>query len=339
MRTDLAHRNRIHDLISSVFLSEPYDPIQCVDLLEDCKEECLQHGLAFSYIISQNIEPIGVSPLDFELLRCDPEKPELLLYLIDQFDGPSQRLDWAIRKACLRREYGGDEIYQQFSPLLHEHDIPALNLQHSFTELDQLKGFAGHISISLYPSALQSVAGASGSFSPLVRNNQLPRSLDKVIVQFLVAKRAWRVVVSNESLKFILLDGPSADVDVQIHVTATAPSEVPEPEPEAEKVESVDDDLDYSDDDVTMAESDANHAADKDVGDIIDEMIAVVSYELLFLTLSSAYIHPRRSPTLQLMSSRQLHRNKDLRCPKLKHLYPSHQHTYSHSPKLEITKL
>ncbi|THH04512.1 hypothetical protein EW145_g5471 [Phellinidium pouzarii] len=138
MRIDLVARNSLRDVIFSAMMSEHLTSAERVALLEDCRAsaETSSLGIPFREILSEPIEPLGVSPLMYELTSCQPDWDgisddtglEVVHYLIEHWTenvlklGKVGMLSWVIRTAFLRRfdEEGGNRLFKQLLPIIFE---------------------------------------------------------------------------------------------------------------------------------------------------------------------------------------------------------------------------
>ncbi|EJC98854.1 uncharacterized protein FOMMEDRAFT_148872 [Fomitiporia mediterranea MF3/22] len=132
-RVDILARNTLREMIVSAVLLDSLSPPERVALLDAYRAEAESSklGIPFREILSEPMEPLGITPLMYEIMGCTPEWEiidagipdfglEMVTYLITQWSdnftkyGRMGVLENVIRAACLRRlddDYEGNKLF------------------------------------------------------------------------------------------------------------------------------------------------------------------------------------------------------------------------------------
>ncbi|KAH8108679.1 hypothetical protein DFH11DRAFT_1066181 [Phellopilus nigrolimitatus] len=273
-RIDLGARGALREVVFSALMSDTLSPRERVALLDDCKATAKQSGLGipFRELLSEPMQPFGVPPLMYELMSCQPDWDgindedfgngmELVLFLIEYWNenviahGNMGMLSWVVRTACLRRadEEGGNKLFQQLrSTIFHrrgyrsgyaDYDILVTPLGAQGTKpSSSFPDFSALISLPCFASQLAHTTSQNeipGDVSQVSRGKKpLPPDPARVNVDFLAARRAWRLEIDSNELKLELVDGPGGSepcesedepalyIDARVNVVAPDPADL-----------------------------------------------------------------------------------------------------------------
>lgn len=263
-RIDLNARNNLRALISSIILSETDTAPERASLLEDCAASAEESGLGipFSELISEPMDTLDVSPLMYELLRCEPDWDginddatgtglEVVLFLVERWKedtlvhGSAGSLLSVVRRSCLRRADGdaGNRLFQRLGPVVANKtpNVAHFDYDLTITSLSRSRGFHVFISLSDAEGQFQRALNSSYGIPP-----REPRSLasaweckrhsltaqENILIEFLAEERAWSLKLGTNTVKLSLLEGPRSgsndgdeDVDVDARVRLVAPAD------------------------------------------------------------------------------------------------------------------
>ncbi len=95
-------------------INDALKPMEAVELLQDLSEGCQDAGVALSELLAEEMYVGGVTPLAYEILRCDRTALELATFLIAETT--SSKVPWIVRNACFIRN--DNELLQQLRSVI-----------------------------------------------------------------------------------------------------------------------------------------------------------------------------------------------------------------------------
>lgn len=222
-RDDLAVRRHVRDMIAEVMTSNT-DPVNVVEILELCRQQCQAAGVPFETLLDEDIEAFAAPPLAVEIMRCEWEDeddmPPTLAFLLAHAN--SRKKGFLIRKAAAMR--GADAIFQRLRHYIPHDSFAPGTLPVFDPEVDLDTSGAGFV------MRLQ-VEG----FAAVLRDAPMDipdRARDKTPIEaagsaeFIAAGRAWELRIAENALTLKLVQGDAADVDARCIVLAQEPHEL-----------------------------------------------------------------------------------------------------------------
>lgn len=95
-------------MITEIMITETLQPAEVVDLFEDLANNCRKDGVSFGELLAEPMYVGDVTPLAYEILRCDYKALDLVWYLLNATS--SRKVGWIVRTACQQR--GEDGLFQ-----------------------------------------------------------------------------------------------------------------------------------------------------------------------------------------------------------------------------------